>query len=369
MGTITHFRRHSATDPIAAPWAIRHDPRPRQQHCHLLVPEIVMTTAPYRIRRATRADAGDVASMCLALSRDEGGDAPNHFSADVYLRDGVGPARAFSCLIAEVGCKAVGYALQCSDYDTDHLCRSIYLADLYVEKAARSQGIGRALMAAAAQDGRAKGAQLMTWGVLRGNALARRFYARIGHEHPELIESHIGEPDLSRLAAEHRAAPGITVRPAVAADSALLASWLRALLAEIGEPRPPMDSQSRIRRDGFGQEPAFTSLIAERAGAPLGYALFWSTYDTETAGRGVWLSDLYVAPEARHDGVGRILMAAVAQQAVADNAKFIIWLVLERNHKARAFYRKFGQEWHDGFVCVSDGADFIRLADEAPPID
>jgi GNAT superfamily N-acetyltransferase len=258
--------------------------------------------------------------------------------------------------------------MHCPDYDTDRLCRSVYLSDLYVEKAARKRGIGRTLMAAVAQEGRSRGAQLMMWGVLRHNDMARNFYRTIGREQPELIGTYIAEPELSQLAVWDGAAPDINVRSAVAGDSALLAAWLHALLADIDEPPPPEDAESRIRVDGFGRDPAFTVLIAERAGTPVGYTLYWPTYDTESAGRGFWLSDLYVAPDARRSNVGRILMAALARQAVALDAGFINWLVLERNHRARAFYRTVGREWHDGYTCLCDGENFTGLADGAPAI-
>jgi ribosomal protein S18 acetylase RimI-like enzyme len=345
---------------------IRHHQRPSKPPAALA--RHSMTSPAVRIRHATIGDAEDVAAMCHALSRDEGSDAPNHFSADDFRRDGFGADPAFSCLIAEDGGRSIGYAMHCSDYDTDRLCRSVYLADLYVEKAARRRGIGRALMAAAAKEGRRKGARCMMWGVLRDNRLARRFYAGIGRECPDLIEGYIGVPELTGLARDHGRPKDLAVRRALPGDAGLLAGWLRALLDDIGEPPPPPDAEARLRDDGFGADPAFTAVIAERAGVALGYALYWPTHDTESAARGLWLSDLYVAPGARRDGVGRILMAALARAAIDSGARFIVWLVLERNAKARAFYRTIGREWHDGFPCVCAGAAFERLAAQAPPI-
>ncbi|MGH6931745.1 MAG: GNAT family N-acetyltransferase [Dongiaceae bacterium] len=320
-----------------------------------------MIDATPGIRRATAADAEAVAAMCQALSRDEGSDSPNLFTADSFRRDGLGPNPAFSCLVAEDRGRLVGYALHCPDYDTDRMCRSVYLADLYVEKAARRRGLGRTLMAAAAKEGRDRGAQLMMWSVLRHNRAARDFYATIGREMDDLIGSWIGGRALSNLAAEHGTAANIEVRQAIAGDCGLLAGWLRALLAETGEPPPPLDSEARFRADGFGSDPAFTALIAERGQIPLGYAILWSTYDTDDAARGLWLSDLYVAPEARRDKIGRVLMSAAARHAIAGDGEFINWLVLERNHRARAFYRTIGQEWHDGWMWVCAGEDFDRL--------
>ena len=104
-------------------------------------------------------------------------------------------------------------------------------------------------------------------------------------------------------------------------------------------------------------------VIAERAGEPVGYALFWPTYDTETAGRGGWLSDLYVAPEARGSGVAMRLMADIAGRTAAAGGSYLVWLVHESNRAARAFYSRFAEEWHDGLVCVCAGERFAALAD------
>src|SRR5215475_14312398 len=127
--------------------------------------------------------------MCASLSAEEGLGVPSQLTAAAFRRDGFGGGAAFACLMAEIEGEPVGYALHCRDYDTDRLCRSVYLADLYVEKAARRLGVGRALMAATAQAGQAQGARLMMWSVLRSNEPARRFYATIGRELPDQVET------------------------------------------------------------------------------------------------------------------------------------------------------------------------------------
>jgi GNAT superfamily N-acetyltransferase len=140
------------------------------------------------IRRATAEDGELVAAMCARLSVDEGSREPTLFTSEDFRRHGFGPAPLFRCLIAELSGLPAGYVLYCREYDTDHLCRCIYMADLYVEKAARRRGIGHDLMAAAADDGRQWEAPLMIWTVLRHNAGARAFYRQVGHEQSDLVE-------------------------------------------------------------------------------------------------------------------------------------------------------------------------------------
>jgi hypothetical protein len=326
-----------------------------------------MNAAPssFVIRPARPEDGERIAEMCVALTDEEGAGEVCHMSAEAVRRDGFGANPAFSCLIAEAAGKAVGYALHCPDYDTDRLCRSVYLGDLYVEKAARRRGIGGALMAAVAEAGQARGAEIMVWGVLHSNAAARRFYATIGREWTGQVECSAPDAAFQRLLTLPDGDGALRLRTAEAGDCDLLAEMLAELLTAVGEPVLP-DRAARLRAGGFGAAPAFTAIIAERGGAPAGYALFWPTYDTEAASRGGWLSDLYVVPGLRGAGVGRRLMVEVARQTAAFGGQFLIWLVHEENHAARAFYRTIGEEWDKGLLCICEGAAFTKLVAQAP---
>lgn len=327
-------------------------------------PAMTQTDPTLCIRPATSADGEAVAAMCAALSAAEGLGIACSFTPEAFRRDGFGADPVFACLIAELDGRSMGYALYCLDYDTDRMCRSVYLVDLYVESAARRRGIGRVLMAATAAAGRRQGARLMMWNVLRSNAVARRFYATIGEEIADQIESAITGDDFGRLLAQDAPAKELTLRQGTAGDSEQVERFLGEMLTSIGLPRKPGVAE-RLRADGFGADPAFTIVMAELVGRPAGYALFWPTYDTESASRGGWLSDLYVAPEARRHGVALQLMAETARRTAARGGRYLVWLVHAHNTGARAFYRRIGQEWPDGIACICEEERFERLADEA----
>src|SRR5262245_23091030 len=321
-------------------------------------------TASFRIRAATPADGERVAAMCAALSVEEATGHTSGFTAEIFRRDGFGSQPVFGCLIAEVDGRALGYALYHDDYDTDRLCRSVYLADLYVETAARGRGVGHALMAAVARAGRRRDARVMMWGVLKTNLVARRFYAGIGEEIDDQVETVAAGPQFDALVAAAAPLDGVTLRTATAADCPLLARFLGNMLADIGLEHA-LEAAARFSADGFGTEPAFTAVIAEHAGVPAGYALFWPTYDTEWAARGGWLSDLYMLPQARRRGVARRLMAELAARTAAQGGRFLTWLVHTDNTRARAFYRTLATEWPDGIPWICAGQGFQHLADRA----
>lgn len=329
-------------------------------------PAMTQPDPTLRIRPATPADGEAVAAMCAALGAAEGLGVPCRFTPEAFRRQGFDVDPAFACLIAELDGRPMGYALYYLDYDTDQMCRSVYLGDLYVESAARRRGIGRALMAAVAAAGRRQGARLMMWNVLRSNAPARRFYATVGEEIPDQIQSVVTGDAFGRLLAQEPPARGLTLRQGTADDCGQVERFLAELLADIGLPRKEGIAE-RLRADGFGAAPAFTIVMAEHTGAPAGYALFWPAYDTESAARGSWLSDLYVAPKARRHGVALQLMADLARRTAARGGRYLVWLVHEHNHGARAFYRRISQEWPEGIACICAEESFERLADEAIP--
>lgn len=59
--------------------------------------------------------------------------------------------------------------------------RTGYIAELFVTEAARGQGVGRALIAAAEADFRARGFPAMTIGAVAGNTRARAIYESLGY--------------------------------------------------------------------------------------------------------------------------------------------------------------------------------------------
>ena len=99
-----------------------------------------------------------------------------------------------------------------------------------------------------------------------------------------------------------------------------------------------------LARDGFGPDPKYAALIAERDSAPVGFALYTFNYSVWTAARGIFIEDIWVVPEERRGGVARALMAALARECVAKGFKRIDLNVLDWN-PARGFYERLGFRW------------------------
>lgn len=149
-----------------------------------------------RVREAEAADAEAVCRMAAELSRHEGQPAPA-LDPERFRRDGLG--RHFSALLAELDAAAVGYALYHGGYEVGSASPGLYLADLWVEPAARRRGIGHALMAALARRCRAGGGRWIQWSVYVGNEPAIGFYNALGANRPAAATFDLGPAALDRL--------------------------------------------------------------------------------------------------------------------------------------------------------------------------
>jgi GNAT superfamily N-acetyltransferase len=94
----------------------------------------------------------------------------------------------------------------------------------------------------------------------------------------------------------------------------------------------------------FGSRPLAEALIAEQNGQAVGYAVFFPTFSSFLASTGMWLEDLYVRPAHRKDGVGRALIAAVAERTRELGGQRLEWAALDWNELALGFYSHLGAE-------------------------
>jgi len=138
----------------------------------------------------------------------------------------------------------------------------------------------------------------------------------------------------------------ITIRPATPADVETILSFIKGLAAFEREPEAVKTTVDDLLRDGFGEHRKFEALIAELDRQPVGFALFFPTYSTWEGHPGIHLEDIFVVEQARGQGVGRKLMAALAAIAVARGSARLELSVLHWN-PAREFYHHLGM-WHLG---------------------
>ncbi|GEM71635.1 GNAT family N-acetyltransferase [Sphingomonas aquatilis] len=141
----------------------------------------------------------------------------------------------------------------------------------------------------------------------------------------------------------------IPIRPATPDDIATILRFVQDLAAFEREPDAVEATEAMLSEALFGPQPAAEAVIAEEAGAPVGFALFFHNFSTWKGRRGLYLEDLYVTPAARGKGVGGALLRHLAAIAVERNCARFEWAVLDWNADAIAVYRRMGavglDEW------------------------
>lgn len=135
------------------------------------------------------------------------------------------------------------------------------------------------------------------------------------------------------------------VRPAVAADAhdiGSLAQQFADYLRKLGDETELKLTADKYLQDGFGDQPAFAGIVAERDGKVIGYLLYHIGYDSDAAGRNLHIADLFVDVKMRRQGVGTALIKAAAGIARKAGALELIWSVYQANELAADFYEKMG---------------------------
>jgi GNAT superfamily N-acetyltransferase len=158
--------------------------------------------------------------------------------------------------------------------------------------------------------------------------------------------------------------PSITIRPAGASDAATIVRLVRELAAYEGLLDQVRITEADVLRDGFGERPYFACLLAEVDGAAVGLALYFEDYSTFEGRPGIFVEDLYVAETARGLGVGRRLLARLAQLAIEGDRRRLDLMVLHWN-PARSFYERLGFRHSAGWLPYRLSGDALaRLAEE-----
>jgi diamine N-acetyltransferase len=134
-----------------------------------------------------------------------------------------------------------------------------------------------------------------------------------------------------------------TVRAMRPQDAGAVVAMACALAAAVGDPAPRLAAADLIR-EGSGPQRWFDCLVAEVAGRVVAYALMCKGFEAHTARKRLWLGDLYVEPDARRNGIGRALMAAVARHALQLGCDAVYWELWRMNNAGAAFYQKFQAE-------------------------
>lgn len=152
------------------------------------------------------------------------------------------------------------------------------------------------------------------------------------------------------------------IRPATAADVPVVLALVRELASYERAPDAVETTEEMLAAALFGPSPVASCQVAEIDGEIAGFALWYVTFSTWKGRPGMWLEDLFVRPSARGQGVGRALLAELAQVCVQRDYARFEWWVLDWNVDAHGFYRSLGARAEDEWtVWRVDGAALATL--------
>jgi ribosomal protein S18 acetylase RimI-like enzyme len=118
-----------------------------------------------------------------------------------------------------------------------------------------------------------------------------------------------------------------------------------AILRSIGDSSEFRFNAEIYRRDGFGDRRAFSGIVAVLDGEVVGYLLYSFGYDTDQSMRNLFVVDLCVDESVRGRGIGKTLMASVAEICRAAGGGELVWAVHAKNSAAIGFYRRIGADF------------------------
>ena len=157
----------------------------------------------------------------------------------------------------------------------------------------------------------------------------------------------------------------ISIRKAQAEDIPTIFQFIKKLAVYEKLEHEVTGSEEELEKTLFCDKPFAEVLIAEMDGLSIGFALFFHSYSTFLTQPGIYLEDLFVLPEYRGMGAGKLLLSYLAQLAVERGCGRLEWSVLDWNKPAIDFYDSLSAKpLSDWFTYRLAGEALNDLADQ-----
>jgi GNAT superfamily N-acetyltransferase len=156
------------------------------------------------------------------------------------------------------------------------------------------------------------------------------------------------------------------IRLATPADVPHLVQLVKDLAEYEREPDQVELTPALLHDAIFGPDAVSSAHVAcpdDQPETVVGMAIWFRNFSTWTGRPGIYLEDLFVAPEHRGAGHGRALLIALAAHAVERGYGRMDWSVLDWNAAAIGFYRSLGAGPNEGWTTFRlDGVQLTALA-------
>ena len=152
------------------------------------------------------------------------------------------------------------------------------------------------------------------------------------------------------------------LRAAGLEDVPVILAFIRELAVFEREPDAVKMTADQLRDALFGHKPIAEALLAETAAGPVGFAIWFESFNTWTGRPSLYLEDVYVQPAARKQGIGKAIFAHLARLAVGRNYQRFEWSVLNWNEAAIKFYEGLGAKAQSDWTKYRLSGDALAAA-------
>lgn len=177
-----------------------------------------------------------------------------------------------------------------------------------------------------------------------------------------------------------QAPAGFRLRRVSPADIPQILQLIQDLAEYEKEPDAVHATEESLHEHLFGENPAvfghvvevIDGDVADSSGAEngdvapgehprlAGMALWFLNFSTWECTHGIYLEDLYVRPEYRKNGLGKLLLQQLAHLCVARGYQRMEWSVLKWNEPSIQFYKSFGAYPMSGWDTYRLDGDALR---------
>lgn len=131
------------------------------------------------------------------------------------------------------------------------------------------------------------------------------------------------------------------LRFAVREDTALILDFIKKL-AEYEHMADQVTATEEILMNNLFERKMAEVIIGEYQQIPVAFALFFHNFSTFLGKPGIYLEDLFVVPEMRGKGFGRIILSYLSLLAAERGCGRLEWWCLDWNEPSIQFYKNIG---------------------------
>lgn len=158
---------------------------------------------------------------------------------------------------------------------------------------------------------------------------------------------------------------GFEIRHAIEEDVPIILNLIKELAVYEKLLHEVVTTEEVLKKNLFGRKRYAETILGYYLDEPVGFVLFFHNFSTFVGKPGLYLEDLYVKPEFRGKGFGKILLSYLAKLAVERDCGRYEWAVLDWNEPALEFYKSLGARVMDEWLIHRmAGEELVRLAEQ-----